>query len=282
MSRLLVISDEPERWQAVEARLSSIAIEWRAALTGSVAAFDIVVIAKSVNDSKGAIEEFLRAGKPVLWAADIDLAWHDVAALHAVAQQSKAQLAIVNPERFLPSRQLIKQQIPDKMGQAGLVRIHRWESTKAESGSMLRDLDLALWLMGRSPDRVFAVENRIAESRIIQVHLGFPGGGMALIDNTNSLPAGDGYEALSVIGSSGAAYADDHQNMQLLYRGGRPQAIRTEEGIRQSVDMVQWFADALKNGSDLSESVRGWQSVFAVHNAIKQSLTSKQSVRIVG
>lgn len=281
MLRLLVISEESERWQSVQARLAATAIEVQSALTGGIAGFDAVVTARTVNDSKGAIEECLRAGKHVLYAADIEFSWNEIAALHAIARQSKAQFTIINPDRFLPSRQLIKQQIPDKIGQAGLVRIHRWESSSAQSGSMLRDLDLAQWLVGRSPDRVFAVENRTAENRVVQVHLGFPGGGMALIDQTNGLPAGDGYQALSVIGSSGATYADDHQNMQLLYRGGRPQAIRTEEGIRQWVEMVQWFADALKNGSDLSETVRGWQSVFAVHDAINQSLTSKQSVPIV-
>jgi predicted dehydrogenase len=182
--------------------------------------------------------------------------------------------AIANPDRFLPSRQLIKQQIPDKIGQAGLVRIHRWESNPA-TGSMLRDFDIALWLVGSPPDRVYAVENRVADKRIIQVHLGFPGS-MALIDYTDGLPPGDGYQALSVIGSTGAAYSDDHQNMQLLYRGGRPQAIRTEEGVRQAVDMMQWFADALKTGRDLSVYIKAWQQVFAVHDAIAESLASRR------
>jgi predicted dehydrogenase len=278
MLRLLIIADEPERWQAVEARLTAIAIEARRALPDTIASFDAVVIANSIADSKATLEAILQAGKHVLWAADNALTRQDIASLQATARQAKVQFAIVNPDRFLPSRQLIKQQIPDKIGQAGLVRIQRWESSSARLSSMLRDLDLALWLVGAPPDRVFATENRLANSRILQVHLGFPGGSMALIDHTDGLPPGDGYLSLSVIGSTGAAYADDHQNVQLLYKGGRPHAVPVEEGIRQAVDMLQWFATALTNAGDQSANLAAWQQVYAVNDAITQSLHSKQAV----
>ena len=43
---------------------------------------------------------------------------------------------------------------------------------------------------------------------------------MALIDCAQTLPQGDGYFSLSLIGSTGAAYADSHHNRQLLYGGG--------------------------------------------------------------
>ena len=48
----------------------------------------------------------------------------------------------------------------------------------------------------------------------------FPEGGMALIDCSRALqPSCDPYFSLTVIGSTGAAYADDHHNTNLLYKG---------------------------------------------------------------
>ena len=47
--------------------------------------------------------------------------------------------------------------------------------------------------------------------RIIQVHLGFADGGMALIDINSSVPVGDDYYSLSLIGADGSAYVAAHE-----------------------------------------------------------------------
>ena len=111
-----------------------------------------------------------------------------------------------NPDRFLPSRQLIRQQLDSgKLGDVGLIRVHRWEPTVGQvfnlpgvggqvenlpheinvlPTGLLRDLDLVLWLVGKPPDSIYAVsrsESSDSQSKFIQVHLGFPGGAMALI-----------------------------------------------------------------------------------------------------
>ena len=42
---------------------------------------------------------------------------------------------VINPDRFLPSRQLIRQQIEaGKLGEVGLIRIHRWEHNDSGVG----------------------------------------------------------------------------------------------------------------------------------------------------
>jgi hypothetical protein len=105
---------------------------------------------------------------------------------------------------------------------------------------------------------------------------------MALLACSSALPAGDDYRSLSVIGSAGAAYADDHQNMQLIYRGRHPQAIRAEEGIRQWVNITQDFVDALSSGRDLSSSFLDWQRASAVAQAVEQSLVSRQAISLEG
>ena len=176
---------------------------------------------------------------------------------------------VVNPDRFLPSRQLIRQQLDaGKLGEVGLVRVHRWEPQDSASGdethglptSLVRDLDVVLWLIGQSPDAVYAVEQADSKSdgsrgRFLQVHLGFPSGAMALLDFADRLPPGEGYQSLSVIGSAGTAYADDHQNMQLVFRGGRPQAVRADESGRRHSALVQEKVEALQAGGDVSAHV---------------------------
>jgi predicted dehydrogenase len=195
--------------------------------------------------------------------------------LYAAARASEVPIAIVNPDRFLPSRQLIRQQIGNTLGEVGLLRLHRWESS--HENSLLLDLDTATWLMGREPNRVYAIAGG---DRYVQVHLGFPPHGMALIDCCCRLLAGDGYQSLHVIAASGAAYADDHQNMQLLYRGGQPRAVRTEERARQLAAIAQDFMDGLRSGRDWSAGEAEWRRVFATAAAVRQSLAARRAVAL--
>ena len=207
---------------------------------------------------------------------------------------SESQEVVINPDRFLPSRQLIRQQLDaGKLGDVGLIRIHRWEpnvghvynvpgligqvaNVPHDQGGLptglLRDLDLVLWLVGKLPDAIHAVEQSDAFGRFVQVHLGFPGGAMALIDFSNRLPNGDGYQSLSVIGSSGAAYADDHQNMQLVFRGGQAQAVRAEETGRRHAAAIQERIDSLQAGHDVAACVAEWQAVLKVAESARQAM----------
>lgn len=226
------------------------------------------------------IERILLQRAHVLLIADPCPHADAITALDRAAGQAGVRLAVVNPDRYLPSRQLIRRQLPVPLGEPGLIRLHRWEPA-AVPDALVRDLDVMLWLVGRQPDRVFAVERKPqAASRYLQLHLGFPGGGMALLDYTNHLPAGDGYHSLTVIAASGAAYADDHGNRQLLYRGGHPQAVRTEERAGQLAAIAQDFVDALREGRDPGGSAADWQSAFAVADAVERSLATGLAVTL--
>src|SRR5262249_1046053 len=63
-------------------------------------------------------------------------------------------------------------------------------------------------------------------------------------------PPGDDYFSLSLIGSSGAAYADDHHNAQLLYGGGHPAALRTGQGDAGLLGQLRAFVAAVEEGRD--------------------------------
>lgn len=235
-------------------------------------------------------EQLLGGGAPVLLVADPCPTADAMESLFATARTSGVPFAVVNLDRYLPSRQLIKKQLAGPLGEPGLIRSHRWEPPSADRASdpaalpdaLLRDLDVALWLAGRAPNRVYATGQKAegAADRCIQVHLGFANGGMALLDYTNRLPPGDGYQSLSVIASSGAAYADDHQNAQLLYCGGNAQAVRTKERAGQLASVAQEFVDALRAGQNLSASATDWHAVFALAKIVQKSLASGRAVEV--
>jgi predicted dehydrogenase len=291
----LAISHPDEAGRAgVRARLRGAAAEPcpdLARFRGPPDGCDAVLLAGPGLPDPAAVGRLLSAGAHVLLVADPCPPGDVIEGLFGAARTAGVRLAVVNPDRYLPSRQLVRRQLPEPLGEPGLIRLHRWEPAAAGGPSetaglpepLVRDLDVTLWLAGRRPDRVYAVEPKGDESatpagRYVQVHLSFPGGGMALLDFDNRLPPGDGYQSLSVIAAAGAAYADDHQNVQLLYRGGRPQAVRTEERAGLLAAIAQEFIDALRAGRDLSTAAAEWRAVFAVADAVVRSLASGRAV----
>jgi predicted dehydrogenase len=161
------------------------------------------------------------------------------------------------PWRLLPSVASVKQQLVEgKLGQLGLIRLHCWDSSGAAGSIVERmagQLDLACWLFDRAPTEIYGhglpTGNPDNEHGYAQLHLGFSDGGMAVLDHWRTLPRGDDYFSLTAIGSSGAAYADDHHNMQLVYRGGRPEASRISQSDFAVAAQLRAFLDAIAAGS---------------------------------
>jgi predicted dehydrogenase len=121
------------------------------------------------------------------------------------------------PWRFSPQAQSIRSSLDDgQLGTPGLLRLHHWHPGAITMDTQIAAIDLALWLFDATPD---ATHHAISAGNRL-FHLGFPGGGMAMID-FSSIPAeGEGYHSLSLIGSRGAAYADDHRDRNLIFTGG--------------------------------------------------------------
>ena len=191
-----------------------------------VDAFDAVVIDADQAAVVRLAKEASASGKPVLAGA--------TGGSLAALGQADTLLMPAHSWRFLPSVQSVKRSLDDnKLGQAGLLRIHRWlppgEGVGALADRILPDADLACWLFGSAPETVWSLQSA-ANPEYIQFHLGFANDGMAMIDVAASLPSGGDYFSLTMIGGTGAAYADDHHNMNLLYSGGQPNAIRASLG----------------------------------------------------
>jgi predicted dehydrogenase len=261
-----------------------------------------VVFLKSTTSDLSLIEKCLAEGIHVLLSGAPGFSSEDITHLSAVAAHSDAQFSVVNPDRYLPSRQLIYEQLRNgHLGELGLVRSHRWESQDPDADSelslpraLIRDLELTMWLFGAFPDVVYAVDRTNGPAaqeqlgntelpkrrRFAQVHLGFSRGGMALVDYSDGLPAGNGYQMLSVIGSAGVVHADDHRNMQLHFAGGQPRGFGSSERAHGLTSLVQEFVDSLISGRDLSSGVMHWQRSLRLVAAVRRSLNTRNSLTL--
>lgn len=151
------------------------------------------------------------------------------------------------PWRFSPQVRAIRSSLDaGQLGKPGLLRMHAWSPASQPSGdeAKLAAVDLALWLTGERPDAVHASHNPHA----LLIHLGFPSGAMAMLDFTGTLPEGESYRSLSLIGSRGAAYADDHRDRNLLFNGGAPAASAPGSESAFIVPMLEDFIAAVREG----------------------------------
>jgi len=181
--------------------------------------------------------------------------------------------------RFQPSIREAKRALDDgKLGDPGLLRIHSWQAKRvSQNDNLARDLDLALWMFGSRPIEIYAVER----SGYIQAHLGFQQGGMAIIDLHDDIPVDNAYYSLSLIGSTGAAYADDHHNTNLLMDVKGSRALSPSESHMDLAYMIEAFVDAVEAGHDFSADWIEIESALQVAEEVHSS-ADRQQVVIAG
>lgn len=193
----------------------------------------------------------------------------EVKTLAEEAKAAQVCLMVSNTLRFVPSQQVLKARL-DKgdLGVLGLVRAHRWigkiNNKNGPQCHMLSVpyLDLSNWLFDDVPQLIYA---RAIGSGYVQIHLGFVEGGMAIIDVSDDLPTGDGYQSVTVIGSNGAGYADDHHNRNLVFGGGTASAREVSEGNHDLVAEFKEFSAAI--ATKRAPSVTGFDAVKALQLA---------------
>lgn len=218
------------------------------------------------------------SGKHVL------LAGKNVQAIQKTAELCQRAGTLFMPAfwwRFLPSvRALHKSLKSGKLGDPGLLRIHLWEHAPDQIASaqdrILSEIDIANWIFKTRPTTIYAVSHDVSDRSYLQIHFGFPGDGMAIIDYSRCLPEDGSYYSLSLIGSNGAAYADDHQNMQLLYVGRDPIALKTEQNLDHLCAQVQEFTDSISTKRTPSVTVDDACTSIQVADAVIRSADLKQ------
>lgn len=242
------------------------------------AGFDAVVVAA---DFDGAVR-LAEAGKHALLTGNPS---NSIPAAIAAFENSSAMLMIGNPLRFRADIAAIKQSLDSgELGDPGLLRVHCWQrSSESAESQMLGEIDLAIWLFGIRPTAIYSVGCSIGgRSDYAQIHLGFPNEGMAMIDVNAAMPNGDTYRAMSLIGSNGAAYADDHHNMQLVYQGKHPSAVTTSSDRGALLAQFGEFVESIQANRQPGIDSESWQAIMMVADAASQSKASGRAIQWTG
>ena len=178
------------------------------------------------------------------------------------------------PWRFAPDVQAIANSLrAGKLGKPGLFRMHDWAPTNIDRKNIhkIAAVDLSRWLFEEDPNSVYGTCSSSGECSLI--HLGFPGGGMAILDFTDSLPAGEGYRSLCLIGLKGGAYADDHRNRNLFFTGGAPEALPPDFERSFIQPMLEDFVARVQKGESSSKSnqdYRNAQEIVSIASACRK------------
>ena len=245
--------------------------------------FDACVIHSSVADSMEWLTKLTSAGKHVLvddGRLDVDSAQN----LAEAATQSSVCVQIAQPNRRSSYALSIREALDaDHLGTPGLVRIHHWANHSNQSRARLwqmivREVDSTCWFFGGQPDVVYGQSN-VSESEPvgITVHLGFESG-MAIVDC--AFHAGGPFYTSSMIGSKGAAYADDHHNTNLLLSNGKTEGVHvrgTDAWLRQ----LDAFASCIQSGAS-DPSIGEVKRAITVCHAAIQSAESNRSAKWIG
>ena len=265
--------------------------------------FDAVIV-NTPNDSHGPLaERAARAGKHVLAEKPLALTSEAAAATAATCQQAGVRLMVAQTMRFMAAQREVKQSLDaGELGRPGLLRIHRWmplflggwktwKIDPTRNGGMtvhegVHEIDLALWMFGGIPTQVYATARTTRAGGLelpdyLQMHLGFGDGGMAMIDLAFTMPRGDRYGSLSLIGSLGTAYADDHHNMQLLYRGGRPNAVKTDSDRLAAALQLDEFVRAITDERQPAVTGEDARAALLVAEAVDRSLSAGEAITLV-
>ncbi|MEX0725007.1 MAG: hypothetical protein WD065_01975 [Planctomycetaceae bacterium] len=220
---------------------------------------DAVVAQVPFKMRKSFVDVAFEHKKPLFVTSPISRHPPGIAEVDRRFQEAGIPLMIAPLQRYTPAAQSIKSALDSgKLGTPGLLRIHRWENAPSDDArwQMQPEFDLVRWLFGALPLTIYAIGDKTDQATYRQVHLGFPEGGMALVDHTDSLKGKADYFSLSLIGSTGAAYADDHHNQQLLFHNGDgPTALRTGQGDFALINSLREFATCVSKNTTIDNSL---------------------------
>ena len=168
------------------------------------------------------------------------------------------------PRRFDPATAAVRASLDaGELGALGLVRLHLWQASSMSEKQQLDAIDLVRWLFDDVPDSVYH-GGRPGHSELI--HMGFPNGGMALIDFAQSLPVGSDYHSLCLVGSNGTAYADDHYNRNLIFANQGVNAELQETHYKFIQPMLEDFVESVRRGESGAAARRDLRSARDIRN----------------
>lgn len=237
-----------------------------------------------------ALQACVAAGKPCLVCSSAIGSLQEFEQLRELDQRVDEVVELGNATQMLPSRvQIVNALSSGRLGDVGMVRIHRWEPARPSQhadlmsyAGWMSDLHLTLQLAARPVVRAYATRG----SRGWISHLGFAGGGMAILDLVTEAAEASSYHSLSVIGSQGSASADDHYNVQLLHRGGSVEALRVPETLEASSLMVVDFWSRVhkerQRAIPHAATLAAWRRTYQVAGQLADALRSGTAINSDG
>lgn len=258
--------------------------------------FDAVLIHSPRSDRVGLVHRAAHAGKHVLVDTPMAPSTEEAQSAIQACMSAGVRLMVGQPLRFMPFQKTVREGLDaNKLGAPGLLRVHNWiaendgqpEQTDEPiiSSAVVREVDVACWLFSAQPNTVYAVGlpgQTGARQQDVQLHFGFPAGGMALIHCAGQPKSGSGpYHSLTMIGSKGAVYADDHHNMNLLFGGERTTALNVGQGHDHIRLQLKEFVEALRSDREPSITGEAGKRAIAVAQAAANSLASHRVAHLV-
>lgn len=246
---------------------------------------DAVLIEAGSGKGSDFAREAAASGQHVFVETPLASSILDADSIINACQSAGVRLMTGQHLRFQPSIAQVKECLDSgNLGEPGLLRIHRWGTDAVKDGlsRITPELDLALWMFDGPATNIYAVGFGDDKQAGVQIHLGFAGNGMAIIDYASQLPANDSYFSLTMIGSTGAAYADDHHNMQLHFSRQQTSAVKATQDDIARRNQLQEFIDAIEQ--DREPAITGLEGRLAIQvaTAAIDSMKAKKAMQRAG
>ncbi|MDA7523965.1 hypothetical protein N8667_00100 [Verrucomicrobia bacterium] len=152
-----------------------------------------------------------------------------------------------------------------KLGKLGLMRLHYWTTEDVSlRQAMFGPIDLARWFFQDEP----SMRQWVEAKHSLLCHLQFPSDGMALMNVSNPFEGEVAYESVQLIGSTGAAYGDDHHNTHLHFRKNSVSARIQHNNIMHGLmGLVSEFVDGILNAREWNVSLK---DTLRIHELLEE------------
>ena len=234
-----------------------------------------------VTDDLSAALAYGEVGKHVLWVGPFKRDM--LQPLDSTCRQAGGRFMPAHSWRFIPAMQTLQQSLAN-LGEPGLLRIHRWQPGAEKLAdieeNILAEIDLLTWVFSDLPNVVCAKGHNVGNGSYAQIHFGFEGNGMALLDYAWGLPGSGAYQSTALLGSKGAAYVDDHRDMHLLFGADMPIAIYADQGSGHLTGLLGEFLNAIQSNRSPSVSLDDTLAALRVTEAVSRSLKTTTVVNL--
>jgi len=268
-------------------------------------AVDLVMICSSTETHADLIERSARAGKAIFCEKPIDLDIKRVESVLKVVEETGAKLMVGFNRRFDPNFISLKKRLDaGEAGEVELVTIASRDPAAPPveyikgSGGLFRDMtihdfDMARWLLGEEPSRIYASASTLTDPEIGKagdvdtaiVTLTCPSGRMAVI--TNSRRASYGYDQrIEVHGSKGMLAAGNILENTVAFSGetgtevAKPLYFFLERYAQAYQNELTTLIEALSTGGTVAPGGADGLRSLELANAAFESLKSGAAVAV--